>query len=69
METKTVMVPNVGCDGCVRTIQNEVREIGGVQAVEGNPATKMVTISWNSPATWEVIKLKMAEIDYAPAEA
>lgn len=69
METKTVMVPNVGCDGCVKTITNEVCDVAGVQSVEGNPQTKLITVSWNTPATWEAIVAKMNEIDYAPAEA
>ena len=30
METKTVNVPNIGCDGCVNTIKNEVSVIPGV---------------------------------------
>lgn len=69
METKTVMVPNVGCDGCVKTIKNEVCDVNGVQSVDGNPETKLITVSWDAPATWEAIASKMSEIDYAPAEA
>ncbi|GAB4522060.1 MAG: hypothetical protein OHK0046_34170 [Anaerolineae bacterium] len=69
METKTVKVPNVGCNGCVNTIKSEVGELAGVMKVEGNPATQMVTISWDTPADWATIRSKMSEIDYAPEEA
>ena len=69
METKTVKVPNIGCDGCVRAIQGEVSEVAGVQAVKGDVDSQMVTIQWDNPATWEAIKAKMAEIEYAPQEA
>lgn len=69
MATKTVKVPNVGCNGCVNTIKSEVGELVGVQKVEGDPDTKMVTVEWNSPADWDSIQRKLAEIDYAPSEA
>ena len=66
MEQKTVKVPNIGCDGCVSTIKNEVSALAGVISVEGNPQTQIVTIQWGDPATWTIISDKMAEIDYAP---
>jgi len=69
METKTVKVPNIGCDGCVKAIQTEVSEVAGVVKVDGNPDTQMVTIKWENPADWNAIKSKMAEIDYAPADS
>ena len=69
MQSKTVKVPNVGCDGCVNTIKSEVSDVAGVIAVDGNPDTKMITVQWDNPADWTSIKNKMAEIDYAPEEA
>jgi copper chaperone CopZ len=69
METKTVKVPNVGCNGCVTTIQNEVGELTGVCSVTGDPSTKLITIEWNAPADWATIQNKMTELDYAPEEA
>jgi copper chaperone CopZ len=69
MESRTVRVPNVGCNGCVNTIKNEVSELAGVTVVSGDPNTKMVTIEWDNPADWSAIKNKMVEIDYAPEEA
>lgn len=69
MESKTVKVPGVGCNRCVNTIRSEVEAMPGVIAVEGNPETKLVTIQWQEPASWQRITEKMAEIDYAPEEA
>ncbi len=66
MEQKTVKVPNIGCNGCVKTIKNEVSELPGVVSVEGNVETKIVTVQWDAPATWATISGKMAEIEYAP---
>ena len=67
MESKTFQVPAIGCDGCVRTIKNEVSQITGVKAVDGVVASKTVTIQWDAPATWEQIKATLTEIEYAPA--
>jgi len=66
METKTVLVPNIGCNGCVNSIKNGVNDIPGVVSVEGLVDAKQITVNWQLPATWEQITSKMAEIDYAP---
>ena len=67
MESKTFVVPNIGCDGCVRTIQNEVGEIKGVQEVIGDVASKTVTVKWGDPANWQQIVSVLQEIEYEPA--
>lgn len=69
MDRKTFEVPNIGCDGCVRTIKNEIGSIAGVKRVEGEVATRIVTVEWDDPATWQQIVTALKEIDYAPAEA
>lgn len=66
MQTKTFKVPNVGCDGCVNTIKSEVGELSGVKSVSGVVDTKMVTVEWDTPASWEQIEATLVEIDYAP---
>lgn len=67
METKTFNVPNIGCNGCVNNIKQEIAEITGVVAVDGVAETKQVTVEWQNPATWAQIEAKLREIDYAPA--
>lgn len=67
MERKTFQVPNIGCDGCVRTIKNEVSQISGVKQVDGVVNTKTVTVEWDTPATWDQIESTLKEIDYPPA--
>jgi copper chaperone CopZ len=69
VEKKTFQVPNIGCNGCVRTIKNELNEVSGVKRVEGDVATKMVTVEWDNPATWPQIVKTLTAIEYAPAEA
>jgi DNA-binding transcriptional MerR regulator/copper chaperone CopZ len=67
MEQKTFTVPNIGCNGCVATIKNEVSALTGVQRVEGVVDSKTVTVEWDAPATWAQIQAKLEEIEYAPA--
>ena len=66
MQTKTFRVPNISCGHCVHTIQNEVSELTGVKKVEALQDTKMVTVEWEAPQTWENIKALLTEINYAP---
>lgn len=69
MQSKTFLVPNIGCDGCVRTIKNAVSQLAGVKRVDGDVSSKSVTVEWDVPATWQQIVKTLEEVDYAPAEA
>ena len=69
MNNKTFLVPNISCDGCVRTIQNEVAEVPGVTAVKADVNTKLVTVNWDDSTSWQNIEAKLQEIDYPPAES
>lgn len=68
MTTLTVKAPGISCGHCVRTIENEVCELPGVQNVQASEQSKLVTITYDQPATEETIKAVMAEIGY-PAQA
>lgn len=68
MEQKTFTVPNIGCDGCVRSIKNAVNDVPGAEFVEGDQTTKKITVKWQTPADWTKIADALKEIDYAPAE-
>ena len=68
MTTKTVNVPNISCGHCVMTIEREVGELQGVDAVKAETETKSVTISWDPETTdWVVIEDTMKEINFPPA--
>lgn len=69
MQSKTFEVPNISCGHCVMTIQNEVSELIGVSKVQGDKDTRMVTVEFDTPATWEQIKVTLIEINYPPAES
>ncbi len=68
METKTLSVPNISCGHCVMTIKKELSEVEGVSRVEGDPASKNITLEWDAPATLEKIKETLKEINYPAAD-
>ena len=67
MNTITYSVPNINCGHCVHTIQTEVGDLQGVMSVKADAGTKMVEISYDTPASEEQIKSLLAEINYPVA--
>lgn len=67
MSEKTFQVPAIGCDGCVRTIKTELSGLAGVRQVDADVDTKIVTVAWDEPASWEAIRKTLTEIEYPPA--
>jgi copper chaperone CopZ len=67
MASKTFQIPNISCGHCVMTIKNEVSEVTGVSKVDASKETRMVTVEWEAPATWEKIQALLVEINYPPA--
>jgi hypothetical protein len=43
-----------------------VGDIPGVQSVDADQESKMVTVTWNAPADWEQIRATLVEINYPP---
>ena len=67
MTTVTYSVPAINCMHCTHTIEMEVGELPGVQAVKAEVDTKNVTITFDAPASEEKIKALLAEIEYPVA--
>ena len=57
----------ISCAHCVMTIERELTALDGVDRVAGDLETKEVTIEWSEPATWDDIRSRLTEINYAPA--
>jgi copper chaperone len=68
MTTVTYTVPAIHCGHCTHTIEMEVGELQGVQTVKADEASKKVQITFDAPASEEMIKSLLAEIDY-PVES
>jgi len=67
MEKETFLIPNISCEHCVMSIKNELTELDGVKTVEGSPDAKTIDVEWESPATLEMIKETLKEINYPSA--
>lgn len=67
MANETFNIPNISCGHCIAAIKDELSELAGVQSVNGDPATKDVTVDFEAPATADRIKAKLAEINYPAA--
>jgi copper chaperone CopZ len=68
VETKTFKVPNMTCNGCVSTVRSEIEQIAGTEVLEINKPAQLVTVSWQAPASWELIESRLTEIEYPPVE-
>ena len=67
MAKKTFSIPSISCGHCVNSIKTELNELDGVSAVEGDIEGKRVEVEWDTPATEDSIKNKLAEINYPAA--
>lgn len=68
MEKHIFTIPSISCGHCVTAIKNELAEIKGIVAVEGNPDKKQITVEWNAPLTLDKIQDILKDINY-PASA
>ncbi len=64
MTTVTYSIPAMHCGHCIHTVEMEVGELQGVQAVKADLDTKKVQITFDAPASEEKIKTLLAEIEY-----
>ena len=64
MQETTFTIPNISCGHCVMSIKNELSDLEGVTAVDGDPDMKTMTVAWEVPATLEIITALLKEINY-----
>jgi copper chaperone len=67
MKTVTYTIPNISCNHCVHTISTEISELPGVKSVQANKDNKTTIITFDAPATEELIIETLKSINYAPA--
>ncbi|HZK67954.1 MAG TPA: heavy-metal-associated domain-containing protein [Chloroflexota bacterium] len=69
MENTTLYAPDISCMHCVGAIKRAVGKMEGVSAVEGDPSTKKVQVSFDpGKVNLAQIKQTMAEEGYPIAE-
>jgi copper chaperone CopZ len=64
MNTVVYTVPKIHCDHCLHTIETELGDIPGVEAVKANLGDKKVMVRFSQPATEDQLKATLTEIDY-----
>lgn len=68
MVEKTFIVPDVSCEHCVRAITSELSQIDGVQQVEVDIPTKIVTVRASDAVSDETLVAGLAEAGYEVAQ-
>ena len=64
MKTETFNVPSISCDHCVRAITEEVQAVDGVQHVQVDLASKVVTIQTNEQISRDTLTAAIQEAGY-----
>jgi copper chaperone len=67
MKTVTYTIPNISCMHCVHTISTEISELSGVKSVQADKDKKTAVITFEPPATEELILETLKSINYPPA--
>lgn len=67
MTTKSYSIPAIHCMHCTHTIQMELGELEGVKDVHADVENKKVEVTFEAPASEDVIEKKLNEIGYPPA--
>lgn len=66
MKEITFSVPTIHCDHCTHTVEMELSELEGVKSVQADLGSKKVTVSYQEPATEELLVGTLREINYPP---
>ena len=64
MNNKTFNVPAISCQHCVHTIKMELSEMQGVEKVTPDVESKSVQVTFQDPATEELIIKLLEDINY-----
>lgn len=67
MQTVTFTIPSISCSHCVHTITTELLSITGVKKVTGDEQTRKVVVEFDLPATIEIMRDVLTEINYEPS--
>jgi copper chaperone len=67
MKTVTLKIPSITCAHCVHTITSELMTITGVKKVTGDENKREIVVEFDAPATLEIIRDVLTEINYEPS--
>ena len=66
MTTITYSIPNISCKHCVHTITTELSDLAGVKSVVASEAAKTAVVTFEAPATENLIVETLKTINYPP---
>ena len=64
MIQQTYTVANISCSHCTHTIERELKQVDGVQAVSTDLDSKRVTVTVDAPPTLSAVENMLVEIGY-----
>jgi copper chaperone CopZ len=67
MKTNAITIANLSCGGCVNTITKNLIAISGVEKVEVDLSTSIVTVSHNETVSVEKLIEKLTSLGYPEA--
>ncbi len=66
MPTKTLRFPSAFGDEDLDRIENVLRQLAGVQAVNMERPTKEATVQWDDPTSWAEVQRAVRDLGYIP---
>jgi copper chaperone CopZ len=66
MTVITYSIPNISCKHCVHTITTELSDIAGVKSVVASESAKTAVVTFDAPATEDLIVETLKTINYPP---
>ena len=57
-------IPNISCGHCVKTIKDELHDIPGVSAVDGDPVAKTIVVTHDVTVDQNKLRAVLREINY-----
>jgi hypothetical protein len=69
MRSETFQLPGVGDEVDWEIIENTLRQMEGMRFVEIHRPTRLVTVQYSDPITWEDISRTLDGLGYVPDNA
>ncbi|MBP6179399.1 MAG: DJ-1/PfpI family protein [Anaerolineales bacterium] len=66
MPSKIVLAPAMHCEHCKAKIEENIKQLHGVDVVLADEKKKTVAVMWSEPQNWETIAALLTEIGYPP---
>ncbi|HLU10830.1 MAG TPA: heavy metal-associated domain-containing protein [Oceanobacillus sp.] len=69
MQSTTFQLPSVAAETDWVVVENALRQINGMRHVEVHRLTRLVTVQYSDPASWDDISRTLDGLGYVPDNA